>query len=69
MSTIKQKYVLITPARNEGDYIEKTIQSVISQKIKPVKWVIVSDGSTDDTVAIAQQYDCRIIYGWDFNPI
>ena len=56
MSTIKQKYVLITPARNEGDYIEKTIQSVISQKIKPVKWVIVSDGSTDDTEQIVQKY-------------
>lgn len=50
------KYVLITPARNEEKYIEKTIQSVISQTILPKKWVIVSDGSTDRTDEIVKQY-------------
>lgn len=40
-------YVLITPARNEADFIESTLQSVISQTVRPLKWVIVSDGSTD----------------------
>jgi glycosyltransferase involved in cell wall biosynthesis len=49
-------YVLITPARNEEAYIEKTIQSVISQKYLPKKWVIVSDGSTDRTDEIVQKY-------------
>ena len=43
------RYVLVTPARNEAAYIKKTIQSVISQTILPIKWVIVSDGSTDGT--------------------
>ncbi len=50
------KYVLITPARNEEAYIEKTIQSVISQTVLPEKWVIVSDGSTDRTDEIVKQY-------------
>ena len=49
-------YVLITPARNEEKYIEKTIQSVISQTILPKKWIIVSDGSTDRTDEIVQKY-------------
>jgi glycosyltransferase involved in cell wall biosynthesis len=49
-------YVLITPARNEEAYIEKTIQSVISQTVLPEKWVIVSDGSTDRTDEIVQKY-------------
>lgn len=49
-------YVLITPARNEEAFIEKTIQAVISQTVLPRKWVIVSDGSTDRTDAIAQKY-------------
>lgn len=49
-------YVLITPARNEEAYIEKTIQSVESQTILPKKWVIVSDGSTDSTDEIASRY-------------
>jgi biofilm PGA synthesis N-glycosyltransferase PgaC len=49
-------YVLITAARNEDNFIEKTIQSVIAQTILPKKWVIVSDGSTDRTDEIVQSY-------------
>jgi biofilm PGA synthesis N-glycosyltransferase PgaC len=49
-------YVLITPARNEAAYIELTIKSVVSQTFKPVKWIIVSDGSTDDTDDIVKKY-------------
>ncbi len=49
-------YVLISPARNEELYIEKTIQSVISQTVLPLKWVLVSDGSTDRTDEIVRGY-------------
>jgi len=49
-------YVLITPARNEEAFIELTIKSVIGQTILPVKWVIVSDGSTDNTDDIVKKY-------------
>jgi len=49
-------YVLITPARNEEAFIEQTIKSVIGQTILPLKWVIVSDGSTDDTDEIVKKY-------------
>ena len=50
------KYVLITPARNEEEYIERTIKSVMSQTILPEKWVIVNDGSTDHTYEITMRY-------------
>ncbi len=49
-------YVLITPSRNEEAFIEKTIESVIHQTVLPLKWVIVNDGSTDSTGAIAERY-------------
>jgi biofilm PGA synthesis N-glycosyltransferase PgaC len=49
-------YVLITPARNEAKFIELTIKSVVGQQVRPVKWVIVSDGSTDGTDAIVSKY-------------
>jgi len=49
-------YVLITAARNEATYIEMTLQSVIAQTVLPMKWVIVSDGSTDETDAIVKRY-------------
>jgi glycosyltransferase involved in cell wall biosynthesis len=50
------EYILITPARNEADYIEKTITSVIAQTHLPKRWVIISDGSTDATDAIVERY-------------
>ena len=49
-------YVLITPARNEEAFIEKTIRSVIVQTVLPKRWIIVSDGSTDRTDEIARKY-------------
>ncbi|HMF84964.1 MAG TPA: glycosyltransferase family A protein [Nitrospiraceae bacterium] len=48
--------MLITPARNEAALIEKTIQSMIEQTALPVKWVIVNDGSTDETGNIVKRY-------------
>jgi glycosyltransferase involved in cell wall biosynthesis len=48
--------VIITPARDEQDYIEKTITSVIAQSIQPKKWVIVNDGSKDNTPNIVEKY-------------
>jgi poly-beta-1,6-N-acetyl-D-glucosamine synthase len=49
-------YVLITPARNEAAYIAKTLDSMIKQTVLPAKWVIVNDGSTDNTAAIVRPY-------------
>jgi glycosyltransferase involved in cell wall biosynthesis len=49
-------YVLVTPARNERDFIEGTIRSVIAQTHLPSKWVIVSDGSTDGTDELVGRY-------------
>jgi glycosyltransferase involved in cell wall biosynthesis len=53
------QYVLVTPARNEAAFIEKTIRSVAAQTVLPLKWVIVSDGSTDDTDRLVQAYAAR----------
>jgi len=49
-------YVLITPARNEVEFIELTLRSMVSQPVPPAKWVIVSDGSTDGTDEIVNRY-------------
>jgi biofilm PGA synthesis N-glycosyltransferase PgaC len=47
------RYELITPARNEAQFIELSIKSVITQTIWPIKWMIINDGSTDE---IASKY-------------
>jgi glycosyltransferase involved in cell wall biosynthesis len=49
-------YVLITPARNEAKFIELTIRSVVAQTVRPLKWVIVSDGSTDGMDELVSRY-------------
>jgi biofilm PGA synthesis N-glycosyltransferase PgaC len=49
-------YVLITPARNEAEFITLTLDAVVSQTVRPLKWVIVSDGSTDGTDEIVSKY-------------
>jgi biofilm PGA synthesis N-glycosyltransferase PgaC len=60
--TVLPAYVLITPARNEAQFIELTIQSVVAQTVRPLKWVIVSDGSTDGTDSIVEKYASE--YPW-----
>ena len=56
MSAAENKYVLLTAAYNEGDYIGKTIESIAGQTQLPERWVIVSDASTDRTDEIVQSY-------------
>ena len=56
MDLDKNNYVLITAARNEEKYIENTIKAIIAQTVRPVKWIIVSDGSTDRTDEIVLKY-------------
>jgi glycosyltransferase involved in cell wall biosynthesis len=52
-------YILITPARNEAQFIELVLESVTRQTAKPLRWVIVSDGSTDGTDEIVEGYASR----------
>lgn len=52
-------YVLISPCRDEADYMRQTLDSVIAQSLRPAKWVIVDDGSTDETPQILAEYAAR----------
>lgn len=49
-------YVLLTAAHNEEAYIAGVIESVVAQTVRPAKWVIISDRSTDRTDEIARSY-------------
>lgn len=59
---MKQNYVLISPCRNEADFMRQTLDTIIAQSIRPAKWVIVDDGSTDDTPKILKEY--ASIHNW-----
>ncbi|MGZ4960936.1 MAG: glycosyltransferase [Limisphaerales bacterium] len=47
----RNKIVIISPVRNEGKYLQGTIGSMVAQSLRPKLWVLVNDGSTDDTAA------------------
>jgi poly-beta-1,6-N-acetyl-D-glucosamine synthase len=60
--TSSLRYALITPARNEAENIERLVQSMVAQTVRPVRWVIVSDGSTDGTDDIVRKHAAE--HGW-----
>ena len=49
------KYVIVTPARDEGPRIARTIAAVTSQTALPARWILVNDGSTDETAEILER--------------
>jgi glycosyltransferase involved in cell wall biosynthesis len=56
------RYVIITPARDEEDFLEKTIHAVLNQTVLPQQWILVNDGSVDRTGDIMQRY--AALYPW-----
>ena len=55
-------YVVISPVKDEAKHIGNTLESMVRQTMKPLKWVIVDDDSKDDTVQIVKSFSDR--YGW-----
>ena len=47
-------YVVISAVRNEAVFLEQTIRSMVEQTVRPLRWVVVDDGSTDRTVEIVE---------------
>ena len=50
-----RRFAVISPVRDEAKYLQKTIDSMVAQTVLPSKWVIVDDGSRDETGAIARR--------------
>ena len=59
---MNRRYVLISPCRNEAEYMRQTLDTVIAQSVPPTKWIIVDDGSTDQTPVILNEYAAK--YDW-----
>ncbi|MBC7782241.1 MAG: glycosyltransferase family 2 protein [Burkholderiales bacterium] len=60
--TAAGRYCLITPCRDEAQYARRTLDSIINQTVLPALWVIVDDGSTDQTPQIVEEYAAK--YPW-----
>lgn len=57
-----RRYCLITPCRDEARYARRTLESVTRQSETPARWIIVDDGSKDETPRILEEYAARFPY-------
>ena len=56
MSREALSYVIVSPVKDEEQYVEATLRTVTAQTVRPLKWVIVDDGSCDRTPEIVEKY-------------
>lgn len=61
------RITIITPSYNQGNFIEETIQSIVSQGYPNLEYIIIDGGSTDNTVDIIKKYESLISY-WVSEP-
>lgn len=54
--------LIISPCRDEAEYMRQTLDTVVAQTLTPKLWVIVDDGSTDETPSILAEYAAK--YDW-----
>lgn len=57
--TSDRNYCLISPCRDEAEHVRRTLDSVLAQSVRPALWVIVDDGSSDETPQILAEYAAR----------
>ncbi|MEM6660616.1 MAG: glycosyltransferase family 2 protein [Pseudomonadota bacterium] len=54
-----RRYLVISPGRNEAAYMRRTLDSIVAQTVRPALWVIVDDGSTDESPEILAEYTAQ----------
>jgi glycosyltransferase involved in cell wall biosynthesis len=52
---LRLTYALVTPARDEEKNLRRLAASLIGQTLLPAAWIVVDDGSTDNTAALVEQ--------------
>jgi glycosyltransferase involved in cell wall biosynthesis len=53
---------IITPSYNQGRFLTETIESVLSQDVPGLEYIVVDGGSTDESVAVIERYASRLAW-------
>ncbi len=61
------KVSVITPSFNQGQFLEKTIQSILEQAYPNLEYIVMDGGSTDNSVSIIRKYEPHLSY-WESKP-
>ncbi|AHJ14411.1 FkbM family methyltransferase [Sulfurospirillum multivorans] len=61
------KITIVTVTYNAEQYLEQTIQSLLSQDYPNLEYIIIDGGSTDRTVDIIKHYEANLMY-WISEP-
>jgi glycosyltransferase involved in cell wall biosynthesis len=61
------KVSIVTPSYNQGEFLERTIESVINQEYPNIEYIIIDGGSNDESVEIIKKFEPKIDY-WHSKP-
>jgi glycosyltransferase involved in cell wall biosynthesis len=56
---VSRRYLLVSPCRDEAEYLQTTLDTVAAQSVRPTKWIIVDDGSSDATPEILSRAQAK----------